>query len=122
MDILDLAFYYFVHSLKKYSVDIPHSAKVYASCKILNLDMSSFVGVRIDRGKDKRSINLVLEKLNGSFSVQPSSLPGGNDFCLIDSQLYDETGEVLYKLRKYKNFIFQTTKAISYISHEFMRT
>jgi len=42
----------------------------------------------------------ILDKLNGSFAIRPSSLKEHNDYCLMEPQLYDETGITVLETRK----------------------
>jgi len=100
MDILDLTFYYLVRSLKQFAPNIPHSATVYARCKLLNIVMSGLVGIRIDKGNQINSVFPVLEKLNGSFTVLPNSLSEKKDYCLFEPRLRDENGNILFEMRK----------------------
>jgi len=97
MKVLDFAFYYLVVNLKQYAVHIPHSVTIHASCKVLNLEMSGFLGIRIHKGKNGRGIFPQVEKLKGSFGVLSSSVSVNKDFCLIEPQLYDETGRIMFK-------------------------
>jgi len=100
MDILDLAFYYLIRSLKQYADHFPHSATVHIRCKLLNMESSGFISIRIDKGKDGSSIHPQLENLNASFSVLRSTLTSNKDFCSIDPRLYDENYRVIFELRK----------------------
>ena len=100
-DILDYAFYFFVASMKKYAVYIPHSAKIDVQCKMLSLKLSGLVNVRIDKGNDGRDIFPTVEDLKGSFSVLPNSVADTKIFCIIEGGLYDETGNIIYEMRKF---------------------
>ena len=102
MDILDYAFYYFVENMKKYAIYIPHSAKVDAQCKILGLKMSAYVKVKVDKGKDGRGIFPTVEDVKSSFSVLTSSLADTRLFCAVEAGLYDEMGNVIYEMRKFR--------------------
>ena len=101
MDILDYAFYFFVHSMRKHAIHIPHSAKINAQCRILNLKLSGFVKVGINKEKDGRDIFPIVEELKGSFAVLPSSLTATETICVIEAGLYDETGNIIYEKREF---------------------
>jgi len=62
--------------------------------------MSTFVGIRNDKGKDGSDIFPVLENFNGTFAINPSSLTENKDFCLMEPRLYDESGSIIFELRK----------------------
>jgi len=116
MDILDLAFYYFIRYMKQYALSIPRSASILTKCKVFSLDMTSYVGIKIDKGKSGKDFFPKLEKLNGTYAVQPSSLSKTKDFCFIEPRLYDQTGKILYEMCKFDSFvIFYILQAIPLI-------
>ena len=87
--------------MKKYAVYVPHSAKIDVQCKIVSLKLSGLVNVRIDKENDGRDIIPTVEDLKGSFSVLPSSLADTKTFCVLEAGLYDETGSIIYEMRKF---------------------
>ena len=101
MDVVDLAYYYLVLNLKHYTYELPKSATLVTRCKILNFDARGYLGIAISKGYAGNSIFPVIKKLNSSFSILPSSLSITKDFCLIEPRLYDESGKILFEMRKF---------------------
>ena len=97
MDILDLGYYFLVLNLKHYRHQLPKSATLFTRCKILSLDARGYIGIAINKGYDRSGVFPVIQKLNSSFSVLPTSLSGTKDFCLIEPRLYDENGKILFE-------------------------
>ena len=91
-----------VNTFKKYSPTIPHSAIVHAKCVIINMEMSFLVRVSIlNKEKDGQAFFPVLENLNGSFAVLPSSFSRNKDFCRFEPRLYDNRENSLFEMRKF---------------------
>ena len=98
-DILNIGFYYLVNTFKKYAPTIPHLAIVHAKCVIINMEMSFLIRVKIVQ--DTHNFFPVLENLNGSFAVLPSSLSRNKDFCHFETRVYDNRDNSLFEMRKF---------------------
>jgi len=101
LGILDMSFYNFVYSLKQHALHIPHSTTVHANCKVFNIDMSGFINVKIDKGVNGKSIFPFVEVLKGSLAVLPRSISINENFCLMETKLYDKNGYILHDKRKF---------------------
>jgi len=87
--------------VKNNLVDLPYSATIRARCKVINLDTSVFLGITIHRDHTQNNIYPWLDNLNASFEIRPSvEIKENKDFCRIQPRLYDESGNVLYEMRK----------------------
>ena len=105
-DIFNHGFYYLVNTFKKYAPTIPHSAIVQAKCVILNMEMSYLIRIKIVNKKQDGHTFPILENLNGSFAVLPSSLSRNKDFCHFEPRVYDNRENSLFEMRKYILFFF----------------
>ena len=94
-----------LNTFKKYSPTIPHLAIVHAKCVIINMEMTFLVRVRITKQEGKHNIFPVLENLNGSFAVLPSSLSRNKDFCHLEPLLYHDREGRLFEMRKFVPYV-----------------
>ena len=91
----------FINLLQKSINYIPHGASIRAQCKVLTIEMGTYISVGIDRGKDK-SIYPHIWKLNASMGVQDSSsLSQGKEYCFFTPQLFDDNGNIVYEESKF---------------------
>ena len=93
----------FINLVKEYIDNFPHLASIRTQCKVLNLDMDTYI--RVGVGREEGNIYPSIQKLNASMIVHhQSGISEENEYCLLTPQLFDDKRSTVYERSKFSKW------------------